>query len=336
MIPKILHFVWLSGSTLPPDIEACLDSWKKHFPDYEIKYWTKNDVDEIKLDYVAQAIEVKKWAFATDYIRLYALYHYGGIYMDSDVMVRKNFDFALQNRFFSAIESYPEDIEVSLLRGDIDEYGNKLKDIPYILGVQIQAAIMGAEKGHPFLKDCMDYYDNHVFLDSGGNPSMDMISPYIYANAAVKYGFKFVDKEQELLEGIKLYPVELFAPSTGQALPESYAVHCCKGSWRESGKEQKHDKIPSLPIVKRRINGLISATKVMSAYDCMKGCNDFIFVRFLVYMAKHNLWLYRLYMLKISCYFGLQLAKKIHDGVCYYRSVNPNLYKRFKQSISRC
>lgn len=332
MIPKILHFVWLGGNELPADIQACLDSWKEHLSGYEIKYWTDADVKDIKIDYVTEAIKVKKWAFASDYIRLYALYHFGGIYMDSDVLVRRNFDFVLSNKFFSAIEAYPEDIEVALNRGDIDKEGNRIKNVPYVLGIQIQAAVMGAEKGHPFLKDCMDYYDNHVFLDDDGNPSMEMISPYIYANAAVKYGFKFIDREQELLEGIKLYSVEKFSPTTGQVLLESYAVHCCKGSWRESGSGTTQKSIPSLQIVKQRINGLIRASKVMNTYDNFKDCNDLILVRFFVYLSKHNLWTYRLYLLKIYINFGMPLTKRIHDGVCYYRGVHSNLIKRFKQS----
>lgn len=334
MIPKILHFIWLGGNPLPPEIEECLNSWKEYFPDYEIKFWTEHDFGDIQVDYVAQAIKVKKWAFASDYIRLYVLYHYGGIYMDTDVLVRKNFDFVLNNRFFSAIESYPDNIEKSIYCGDIDEYGNRIKDIPFVYGIQVQAAIMGSEKGHPFVKDCMDYYDSHVFINEEGKLEMDMISPYIYANIAVKYGFKFINEEQRLSNGIVLYSASKFASSTCQVLPESYAVHCCRGSWRDSSTEKKHfpsEMIPSYPVVINRLNGIIRATKIMSKYDSWPNCNDMAMCKFFVYLSSYSLWQYRLFLLKLAFVCGIKQAKIVRTAVCFSRGVHTNWYRRMKQ-----
>ena len=85
MIPKIIHWCWLSGDPYPPKIQACLDTWKKVLPDYEIILWDTNRFDVNSTPWTKQAFEVKKYPFVADYIRLYAIYNYGGIYLDSDV-----------------------------------------------------------------------------------------------------------------------------------------------------------------------------------------------------------------------------------------------------------
>jgi len=230
MIPKVIHWCWLSNDPIPPFITACMDTWKKHLPDYQIKLWDKQSFDYSSVPYVAEAIKLKRWAFACDYIRAYALYTEGGIYLDSDVFVRKNFDFALENRAFSAMEVF-SDLKKSYKKGLVDKDGNKKPGVRYIRGSQIQAAILGSEKGHPFFRDILEYYQHTHFLKKDGSPDVEMIAPYIYANVAVKYGFKFIEGGQDLDEGLKLYDSNLFAPWTWLASNQSYAVHCCAHSW---------------------------------------------------------------------------------------------------------
>lgn len=92
MIPKIIHLCWFSGDKYPEDIQFCINSWKKVLPDFQIKVWTKEMALATGIDWAREAISVKKWAFAADVIRLYAVYHDGGVYMDSDIYVQKRFD----------------------------------------------------------------------------------------------------------------------------------------------------------------------------------------------------------------------------------------------------
>lgn len=104
MIPKIIHLCWLSDNDYPPKIKRCLKSWQKYLPEYKIMLW---DTKRFNLDesiWVKQAFTKKKYAFAADYIRFYALYNYGGIYLDSDVEVLKNFDDLLQFPYFMGTE----------------------------------------------------------------------------------------------------------------------------------------------------------------------------------------------------------------------------------------
>ena len=114
MIPKIIHLCWLSGDEYPPMIKKCIESWKRYLPDYEIMLWDTKRFDVNSVLWTKQAFECKKYAFAADYIRLYALYHYGGIYLDSDVLVYKSFDDLLDLPYFIG-EDFGYNLRKSLL-----------------------------------------------------------------------------------------------------------------------------------------------------------------------------------------------------------------------------
>ena len=92
MIPKIIHYCWLSDDPVPSDLQKYMRTWKEKLPDYEFMKWDFNRFDKQSSKWVAQAFDNKKYAFAADYIRLYALYNYGGIYLDMDVEVLKSYN----------------------------------------------------------------------------------------------------------------------------------------------------------------------------------------------------------------------------------------------------
>ena len=104
MIPKIIHYCWFGGKPLPELAQKCIASWKKYCPDYEIKEWNESNFNLNSCDYVREAYEAKKWAFITDYVRLYAMVTEGGIYMDTDVEVIKPLDPFLKHKAFSGFE----------------------------------------------------------------------------------------------------------------------------------------------------------------------------------------------------------------------------------------
>ena len=106
MIPKVIHYCWFGKKPLPPLAVNCIDSWKKFCPDYEIIEWNEKNFDINSNTYVREAYENKKWAFVSDYVQLYALYNYGGIYMDTDVQVLKPLDAFLNDQAFSGFEAY--------------------------------------------------------------------------------------------------------------------------------------------------------------------------------------------------------------------------------------
>ena len=91
MIPKIIHYCWLSGDKFPPLFKKCINSWKKQLPGWEFRLWDKSCLEEINEPWVHEAYEAKVYSHASDYIRLYAVYKYGGFYLDCDVEVLKDF-----------------------------------------------------------------------------------------------------------------------------------------------------------------------------------------------------------------------------------------------------
>ena len=79
MIPKMIHYCWFGNTEIPPKDRRCIESWKKHCPDYEIKRWDETNYDITQNEYMRQAYEQKKWGFVPDYARLDIIYKYGGI-----------------------------------------------------------------------------------------------------------------------------------------------------------------------------------------------------------------------------------------------------------------
>ena len=237
MIPRKIHFCWLSGEPFPPKIKKCMDTWKKVMPEYEWKLWNTENFDVNSVPYVKEAYENKKWAFASDYIRIYALYTEGGIYLDSDVKILKSFDDFLNHDFFSSMEYHPRDIKDFGTADLIDSEGNRIAD-RFLQGIQIQAAVMGAQAGCPFLKDILEWYDQNHFLKADGSLRTNLLSPHIYARVAEKYGFRYIDKDQDLVGNMKIYRSEVFAGYKTERTSQSYAVHMCAHSWRDSRLEK--------------------------------------------------------------------------------------------------
>ena len=231
MIPKIIHYCWLSNDSFPEKIQMCIDSWREVMPDYEFKLWNTQNFDiENSVPYVKEAFANRKWAFAADYIRMYALYTEGGIYLDSDVKTLKRFDEFLAHSFFSSMEYHPFVVEQNHSLKDIDQYGNRITD-NYISGIEIQAAVMGAEQGCPFVREVLDWYQDKHFVKHDGTMAHDVIAPQIYTIVAEKYGFRYKDVDQMLRGNIMIYRSEIFAGNRREATPASYAIHFCENSW---------------------------------------------------------------------------------------------------------
>ena len=237
MIPKIIHYCWLSDDPFPKDTRRYMASWQKTHPDFEIKRWSTKNFDVGSVAYVKEAYEARKWAFAADYIRMYALYTDGGIYLDTDVLLLKRLDDFLDNGFFSSMEYHPLQIEKCGTAAHVDADGRRLDDT-FIEGIQIQAAVMGAEAGNEFVRKVLDWYQDKHFVADDGSLRTDLLSPYIYARVAEEYGFIYKDVEQRLGGGIHIYPSETFAGNKHEVTPRSYAIHMCAHSWHLSPWEK--------------------------------------------------------------------------------------------------
>ncbi|MCG1037805.1 glycosyltransferase family 32 protein [Polaribacter sargassicola] len=105
MIPKVIHYVWFGSPDKPNLINKCIDTWKAVLPDYKIKEWNESN-SPITHPFVKYCLENRQWAFASDYVRLWVLYNEGGLYLDTDMEVKKDFTHLWDNKsFFAAYEN---------------------------------------------------------------------------------------------------------------------------------------------------------------------------------------------------------------------------------------
>ena len=231
-IPKVIHLCWFSGDKYPKMVEKCIDSWKNVLPDFSIKVWTSEMAKETKIPYVLEAIKVKKWAFAADVIRLHALYTEGGIYMDSDILVKRRFDQFMNNRLVM-FQEYHKHLVSKIPKEQLDYDGRNLYFGKNVCGIGIQAAFFMSEKGHPFLKELLDYYTDRHFILEDNSYDVNLIAPDIYAMSAEKHGYRYVNEKQDLGEGIFIYPSNFVAGGLYENSKEAFAVHCILHSWFE-------------------------------------------------------------------------------------------------------
>lgn len=210
MIPKIIHYCWFSKDEKPSLVKRCMASWQKVLPDYEIRCWDGDSFDFDSVPYVKEAMALKKYAFAADYIRLYALYTEGGIYLDSDVEVVKSFDTYLTHDIFSGTEPYIID-------------GKEYYDI--------EAAVIGSVKGHPFLKEVLDHYHTLHF-----DPNNPITICHIMVDLLKKYGYTEENKHYLLNNGVVIYPLEHYGDR--YCFHNKTAIHWCQFSWGPSYHER--------------------------------------------------------------------------------------------------
>lgn len=197
MIPKIIHYIWFGGNPFPEKVAYCIETWKRYLPDCEFMLWNEESFDVNSVQFTKEAYENKKWAFVSDYVRVYALYHYGGVYLDTDIEVLRPFDELLNNRMILGT----------------DESG-------YL------TAFMASEKSHPFWKDILDYYEKSSFVLKNGKFKMEVNNTLLQEELA-KYGYKISNTYQELKEGIIVFPDDYFHVVS----LEDGAIHKTKNSY---------------------------------------------------------------------------------------------------------
>lgn len=209
MIPKTIHYCWFGRGEKPDSVKKYIKTWKKYCPDYALKEWNEDNFDVNSNQYVKEAYENKKWAFVTDYVRLFALYNEGGIYMDTDVEVLKPLDKFLKNQAFSSFE-------------DSDT---------------IPTGIMGSEKGNKWIKDLLAEYDELRFVKPDGELDLTTNVTRITELTKKKYGLICKSSFQKLGNGcVTIYPYDYFCPKswrTGKikVTKNSHTIHHFSGTW---------------------------------------------------------------------------------------------------------
>ena len=233
MIPKVIHYCWFSEDPYPPKIEACIASWKLHMPDYQIKRWSAKNFDINSARIVREAVEQKKWAFATDYVRLYALQNEGGLYLDSDIFIHQNIQSFLSADYVSAIEFHP--IDLKEYQNSISANFRRNETAERVFGVGLQAAFMASIPHHPFVEKCLAKYESLSF-----NQIMEknFLAPTVQALVAEQFGFLYKNEEQHLENSMVLYPTSVVGQNAYETKGR-IATHLCAGSWENNPLKHK-------------------------------------------------------------------------------------------------
>lgn len=238
MIPKIIHYCWFGHGKLPELAEKCIASWKKYHPDYKLVEWNEEKFDINSNLYVKQAYESKKYAFVTDYVRLYALYTEGGVYMDTDVEVLCSLDKFLVHPAFSGFE-----------------------DVNYV-----PTGLMAAMKGSKWIEELMEYYDSRPFILDDHQFDMTTNTKTI-TDYMLKNGLILNDQYQEIKDLVVMYPHDYFCPKdhiTGiiKLTPNSVCIHHFAMSWLEP----KYRHLTNIKKVLFRIIGIKTVSKLIEIF----------------------------------------------------------------------
>ena len=235
-IPKIIHYVWFGKGKKTPLIKHCIKSWRKIMPDYQIIEWNEDNFNINMNTYCRQAYEKGKYAFAADYARLWILYHYGGIYMDTDVAAYKPFDCFLHHSSFAGFES----------------------------NTVIGTGTIGATEGSPVIGYLLSYYDNREFLDPSQPSGIDWTPNTEALTELLKAKGMTLNNEYQEVDGLAIYP-SIFFCQDGED-PDKYATHFFVASWLPEDIQHKNARHRAVASVKKKIRKFLGN----SIYDKLK------------------------------------------------------------------
>ena len=247
MIPKILHYIWFGSKPLTPLAEDCLASWKEHMPSWQIMQWDETNFDITTAPlYVRQAYEVRKFAFVSDYVRLWALEQYGGVYVDTDVKVLRSYEPLLSDTAFIGME----------------------ESLAHMPGT----CVMGCEPHCQWVRDMLQLYDGVEFILPDG--SLDLTTNVQRMGERMKAeglneltceGDKPWKQVQYIARwGLRVYTHDYFSPITSTRVmrktKNTYSVHYFAGSWQD-GKRASCWR--NWTITREIINALVQIKRML-------------------------------------------------------------------------
>lgn len=240
LIPKIIHYCWFGRGEKPAMVHTCIESWRKFLPEYQIIEWNETNFDVgNSIIYVQDAYQCKKYAFVSDYVRLYALRKWGGIYMDTDVEVLKSYNDLLAYSSFWGFED--------------DHY--------------MASCVIGAQENDILVDAFFHHYDNKKFINADGSMNQ-LTNTYVLSELVESMGITLNGKQQNINDGIVIFPKTYFSPydyknGNDFICEESYAIHHFSQTWLPWYVRSKRIlKIKIMKVFgKNRIEQLISLIK---------------------------------------------------------------------------
>jgi mannosyltransferase OCH1-like enzyme len=198
LIPKTLHYAWFGGMPKPPVIQACIDSFHRIHPDYEIIEWNERTFDINAYPFARHAAAHGKWAFVADVCRAHVFMRHGGFFLDGDNELTARIDAFRGFTFVSGFENF---------------FGN----------VAPITALMGSIPGSPIAQFMHDYYRS--LEDFSFKPNTSFLS--VHLQEAYEFA---VDNTLQLRHGVLLCPSWFFC--TPVAGFPNYCIHHFEGSWK--------------------------------------------------------------------------------------------------------
>lgn len=207
MIPKIIHYCWFGEKDKPAIVQKCIESWKLYLPDYEFMEWNESTFDINSYLFTRESYGIGNYAFVSDYVRVYALYNYGGIYLDTDTEILKSLDpFLNENSFWGFEEKN-----------------------------YIATSLIGAEPNNNVIKEFLDYYSEFSLYDTEGKVKK-FTNVLVVSDILKKRGI-ILDGNYQKIEGIAtVYPQEYFSPYDyincyKKSTENTVAIHHFYKSW---------------------------------------------------------------------------------------------------------
>lgn len=184
MIPKVIHYCWFGGKSLPRTACKCLESWKKVCPDYRIIRWDESNFNVRQHPFVSSAYDAGAWAFVSDWARLKILFDNGGIYLDTDVKLLKSLDEILDNQCYIGVQQSDRLCNTGLG--------------------------FGCAKASPVVHEMLGQYDGLVF---DWARSKELACPHLNDEVVRSHGYMGDGMgDVERLDGLTVYPSRYFDP----------------------------------------------------------------------------------------------------------------------------
>lgn len=216
MIPRILHYCWFGNKEKPVSFTQCLESWKKHCKDYDIIEWNESNSSQFSNLFYKNSLRKKKYAFVSDYVRTKVLYEYGGVYLDTDMLLVKPIEDLLHYSFFSGFE----------------------------VKARVAYGFFGGNKKNHFFKKMLTFYDENNF-----NQFSPPVITHIFKNVVNLNNLK---QNEVLFNPEYFYPLTFQNKKKDYNLflkEETYAVHLWDHSWKEDREENLSNLLNKIKIV---------------------------------------------------------------------------------------
>lgn len=227
MIPKIIHYCWFGSKSEPKNFKQLKATWQKYCPDYKICRWDESNFDINQFHYTKYEYEANRLDLVSDFVRLYVVEKYGGIYLDVDVEVCKSLDNLLNLAIFFGLE-------------DSDSINSGL--------------VIGAESGNKHLINLMRVYQSNSnekrFLQKN---CVEITTDYFR-----KLGFKYRDRTQ-VVDGCKIFSTDYFCPGGYLKLgrwhrEKAYTIHHYRVQPKRTLRNMRIGRMLRLIVGRQRFN----------------------------------------------------------------------------------